>query len=262
MKYRMIDTAFILAAGRGSRMRPLVDDCPKPLVLLRNRPILDYVLDHLKNHGIRHLVINAYYLSDKVVEYGQSRAREFDTLKVCVEKTLLDTGGGLKNVAPYLKSKPFFMINGDAFWEDDFNNKIKNESKPSTTLSDLEAAYNSEDMDVLLNLINVNKMRFTKPVGDYDIDSEEEQNGTTIKNKNRAQLIIRNEGKAGKYMFTGIRIVHPRVLDCMQVGAYSFLNQMDEAQSKRLLYGYVMKGHWHHISTAEDVYKINAMNSV
>ncbi|MBL8640087.1 MAG: nucleotidyltransferase family protein [Alphaproteobacteria bacterium] len=238
-----IETGFILAAGRGSRMRPLVDDCPKPLVRLHDRPILDYILDALKLHGVRKLVINAHYRAEQIVEYGRTHQSEFDSLEISVENELLETGGGLKQAAHLLGDQPFFMINGDAFWREDT-------AQEGSCLRDLESQFDAEKMDILLNLIDVEKMKLTEGVGDYDFVPK------TPKSL-EAKPIRRNISKQGAYMFTGIRIVHPRVLETMKEGAYSFLEQMDQAQAQAKLYGIPMRGLWHHISTPEDVEAIN-----
>ncbi len=244
-----IETGFILAAGRGSRMRPLVDDCPKPLVRLHDRPILDYILDALKLHGVREVVINAHYMAEQIVEYGRTHQSEFDSLEISVENELLETGGGLKKAAHLLEGKPFFMINGDAFWREDTAQEGK-------CLRDLESQFDAEKMDILLNLIDVEKMRLTQGVGDYDFFPEASQSPESLETPG-AKPVRRNISKQGGYMFTGIRIVHPRILQTMKEGAYSFLEQMDRAEAKTKLYGIPMRGLWHHISTPEDVEAIN-----
>src|SRR5262245_11065564 len=106
----MIDTAMILAAGRGERMRPLTDTIPKPLISVGGKPMLEHTLARLKAHGVVNIVVNAHYLAEQIVNRLKGRAQ------VIVEDRLLDTGGGVKNALPLLGDKPFFIVNGDALW--------------------------------------------------------------------------------------------------------------------------------------------------
>lgn len=223
-----IDRAFVLAAGKGTRMAPLTDRVPKPLVQLNGRPLLDYVFDHLKVAGVKRVVVNSHHQVSVLREYLDG-VQGFE-LTETHEPVLLETGGGLKNAAPFLGDKPFFMINGDAFWTD---------GPEGSTLKRLERSFNTERMDILLLLIPVSRMVLTEGVGDYDLLPDGQ--------------IRRNKSKAGIHMFTGIRIVHPRILEGMAEGIYSFLGQMDAAEQAGRLYGLVHDGEWHHISTVEDV---------
>ncbi|OIN86894.1 MAG: hypothetical protein AUJ12_04605 [Alphaproteobacteria bacterium CG1_02_46_17] len=226
-----IDTAFVLAAGKGTRMAPLTDSLPKPLVSLNDRPLLDYIFDYLKAEDVQHLIVNAHHLPDKISQYLDG-VSGFTSVDFVQEPVLLETGGGLKNAAQFLpKNAPFFMINGDAFWVD----------KDGTmgALAALSNTFDANDMDILLLLIPVLRMTLTQGVGDYDIAAD--------------GRLIRAQDKTGDLMFTGIRIVHPRILESMPDGVYSFLQQMDAAEESGRLYGVVYDGDWHHISTPEDV---------
>lgn len=227
----MIDTAFILAAGKGTRMAPLTDHAPKPLVRLNGRPLLDYVFDHLRSTGVRHVVVNSFYLPDMVASYLDG-VDGFD-IRRSHEDVLLETGGGLRNAAPLLGQSPFFMINGDAFWID---------GGQGAALATLEAAFLPDSMDIFLLLIPVSRMILTEGVGDYNIAP--------------SGAAVRSKTKNGTHMFTGIRIVHPRILGAMRDGAYSFLQQMDEAEAAGRLFALEYSGDWHHISTPDDLKRV------
>ncbi len=101
-------TAFILAAGLGTRLRPLTDHTPKPLLPVRGRPILDYVLDHAHSHGHREIVVNAFWLAPQIEQWAAARPG----VRVIVEPVILGTGGGLKN-ARHLLAERFVVLNGD-----------------------------------------------------------------------------------------------------------------------------------------------------
>lgn len=230
----VINSAFILAAGKGTRMAPLTDTCPKPLVRLNGRPILDYVVDHLKEHHVQHLVLNAHHFPEQIVSYAAG-LKGFLSQDVLTEDVLLETGGGLKNAAQFLPvDVPFFMINGDAFWLD--------HPHRAGALAQLERVFDAHRMDILLLVIPVSRMTLTQGVGDYRMSAD--------------GRLIRDPDKHGDLMFTGIRIVHPRILGHMKDGVYSFLQQMDAAENAGRLYGVVYDGDWHHISTPEDVERV------
>lgn len=224
----LTETAFIAAAGQGTRMAPLTDTLPKPLVRLGDRPILDYIFDHLRKSRISRVIVNACHHADKLESYLDTIHEPHIT---CVrEDPLLETGGGLANVRHLIGDKPFLMINGDAFWTD---------GPDGAALERLGRSFNPDKMDILLLLIPVKNMHLTQGIGDYDFLED----GT----------IKRNRQKTGTHMFTGLRIIHPRILEGMKQGIYSFLEQMDEAESKGRLYGLEHDGIWHHISTPQDV---------
>lgn len=101
-------TAFILAAGFGTRLRPLTDHTPKPLLPVRGRPLLDHVLDHARAYGHERVVVNAHWLAPQVVEWGAARPG----VTVVVEPVILGTGGGLRNARDLLADR-FVVLNGD-----------------------------------------------------------------------------------------------------------------------------------------------------
>src|SRR5512146_3195620 len=108
--------AMVLAAGLGTRMRPLTDDRPKPLLPLEGRSLLHHAMDRLRDAGVRRLVVNAHWFAEQVADavaaYGASDA------VVLREPVLLETGGGVKAALPHLGEQPFVVVNGDAFWLD------------------------------------------------------------------------------------------------------------------------------------------------
>jgi MurNAc alpha-1-phosphate uridylyltransferase len=109
--------AFVLAAGKGERLRPLTEKTPKPLLPLRGRPILEHVLRSLERQGFERVVVNAWYHADQIESYVNSSVGRFAfELRVSREKDLLGTGGGLRQALPLLGSESFWMMNGDSLW--------------------------------------------------------------------------------------------------------------------------------------------------
>lgn len=231
----MIETfptqAFVLAAGYGTRMKPLTDTLPKPLVPLGGRPLLDYSLDHLKRSGVSRVVVNLHHHAEVLQNFLLSRADM--ELIPSYEEILLETGGGVKKALPLLGEEPFYMINGDAFWMD---------GPSGEALLALAKAFDPKRMDLLLLLIPLERMVLTKGVGDYDLLPEGK--------------LRRSLHKTGKFMFTGIRICHPRALHDTPEGPFPFLHLMDRAEHEGRLFGLVHDGVWRHISTPDDLRRV------
>lgn len=224
------DKAFILAAGLGTRLRPLTDDRPKPMVSVLGKPMIDHTLEALKAVGVKSCIVNTHYKAD--VLHDHLKGRTAPEIILSHEQELLNTGGGIAKMISEFNA-PFYIINGDSFWEDTNGN----------TLELIAQHWNPEKMDILMLLQPVSSMKLTKGVGDYDLDSE-----------GRA---TRSLSQTGTAMFTSIRINHPRIFESRKTGAqaepFSYLALMDEAQQKGRLYGILNPGQWHHISTPEDV---------
>ena len=226
------DSAFILAAGLGTRLRPYTDTMPKPMVPVQGKPIIGHILDQLVTAGVASATVNLHHKADILRDYLKTR-NDID-IHESYEETLLDTGGGAKKALLTLGSKPFYMINGDAFCVD---------GPSGSALLNLASAYNEVTMDILLLLEPVNRMVLTQGVGDY-----------AVVEINRP---LRSHERQGQYMFAGIRICHPRIFDDMPDGKFPFLSLMDKAERDERLFAHIHDGDWHHISTPEDLSRVN-----
>lgn len=233
MNSEKLDNAFILAAGKGTRLRPYTNTLPKPLVPVNRQAIIDYTIQKLLADGIKKVTINHNYLGDRIVKHFKNR--EDIQITLSEETVHLETGGGVKKALHTMNDKPFYLINGDALWD--------NKDDKNSSLSQLSKIWDSNKMDILLLLQPINDMELTQGVGDYDIND-------------RGQA-TRNKDKKGQYMFTGVRITHPRIFDGSPEGSFSFRDMMDKAEENNRLYGLVHDGIWHHISTPEDLERVN-----
>jgi MurNAc alpha-1-phosphate uridylyltransferase len=227
------DCAFILAAGLGTRLRPYTDHCPKPLVEVAGRSLLSRILDHLEQGGIKNVVINAHYLADQIADHVKTRTHPH--VQISFEDEILNTGLGIKRGLKYLpQDRPFFALNGDALWD---------EGPGDPALKRMAQAWDDQIMDILLLLQPVATMHLTQGVGDYDISED----GRGLRSKNQS----------GAYMFTGIRLNHPRIFENSPDQPFSYLELMDRAQAQGRLHALVHEGAWHHISTPADLDNIN-----
>lgn len=227
--------AMVLAAGLGTRMRPLTEDTPKPLLQLCERSLLHHAMDRLHDAGIARIVVNAHWFADQVAEaaadYGATPAPV-----VLAEDTLLETGGGVKAALPQLGSEPFVVVNGDAFWLDG----------PSPALRRMTAAFDPAEMDALLLLVRTAHVDGETGRGDFLLDPL----GRARRPKER---------EIAPYLFGGVQILSPRLFEGMPDGAFSLNRVYDRAIEEGRLFGLVHDGAWFHLSTPRDLERAETM---
>ena len=219
-----IDTAMILAAGRGERMRPLTDTMPKPLLPVAGRSLLERSLDRLIAHGVSNIVVNVHYLGQQIADRIKDRAR------IVYEERLLETGGSVKNALPLLGAGPFFVLNGDGLWRE----------KSGTMLERLEMKWNPERMDALLLLHPIHKVisREATDRGDYFIEP-----GGRARYRGIASL--------APYVFASVSVCDARLFQDSPEGAFSLLRLWNQAEERGRLFGVFNDGDWFHIGTPE-----------
>lgn len=229
--------AFILAAGFGTRMRPLTDNIPKPMVQLAGRSLIWHIFDKLRAVGVVNVIVNTHYLPEVLAAHTREYEEKYQGFNVHLshEEEILDTGGGVKRALPYFQDEPFYVIAGDAYWEDPVG---------GSALAKLAQMWDFEKMDIATFMEPVQRMQLTKGVGDYNLQPE--------------GRVLRSADKTGSYMWTNVRINSPKIYESHIDGAFSFLPIMDECQDNGRFYGFEMPGRWHHISTPEDLYAVDA----
>ena len=152
-----ITSAMVLAAGLGTRMRPLTLYTPKPLIEVAGRTMADRALDRIVESGLKHAVINASYLGDQIVDHFKNR-NDLEIIN-SEEDEPLETGGGVQQALPDLKGEAFFVLNGDAILL----------NGPSPVLSRMAKKWMSDDMDVLLLLVPTTKAIGSDGQGDFTL---------------------------------------------------------------------------------------------
>jgi len=120
----LIDTAIILAGGLGTRLRPLTDNTPKPLLPIKGKPIVQHMIKNMKKNGINNIILSIGFQADKIMNYFGNGEQFGVNISYSVEKELLGTGGAIKKVAQSL-NKPFFLAWGDNLHDIDFNDMYK-----------------------------------------------------------------------------------------------------------------------------------------
>ena len=224
--------AMLLAAGYGTRLKPLTDHTPKPLVPVAGRPMIAYALDRLRAYGIEEIVINVSHLKEQLQTYlaGCKNLR----VTISEEAEPLETGGGLKQAAPWLGDGPVFAINSDILWSDD----------GETALDRLTQHWDDARMDFLLLA-----QPKAKAVG-HD--------------KGEDHLFIKPENTPGwnavdaPYIISGIGIFHPRVLRDVPDGKFSVKVLWRQALEHNRLFCLPHHGRWFQTGTIEDIRKTEA----
>lgn len=227
-----IQTAMILAAGRGTRMKHLTDDKPKPLVRVCGNTLLGHILKKISKQGLKNIVINTCYKGEMIKnEALQSTELVFDFSE---ETAALETGGGVKKALPLLLNNKgengFFVLNADPLWDE----------PTESLLSQLEAHWNPEKMDILLALVPIEKAFGDVPDGNYFIENQKPRR--------------KKEGEKNiPYLFMGIQILHPRIFDQELPSFFSLRDLYDQAEKNGKLSHIVFDGKWFHVGTPEAV---------
>jgi N-acetyl-alpha-D-muramate 1-phosphate uridylyltransferase len=216
---------MILAAGLGSRMRPLTDLVPKPLVRVKGRALIDHVLDRIADAGIGHAVVNTHYMADKLIAHVRERTRP-EIIISDERDTLLDTGGGVTRALPKLGSGPFMIHNADSTWLEGVGSNI-------ARICD---AWDGERMDFLLLVALASNSVGYDGRGDFQMQAD-------------GLMVRRREREMAPFAFTGVSIAHPRAFKDAPAGAFSLNHLWSRAIEDKRLYGVRLDGIWMHIGT-------------
>ena len=216
---------MVLAAGLGTRLRPVTDTIPKPLIEINGRTLLDYAIDRLALVGVETVVVNVHYKAAMVA--AQLARRDHPRIEISHEPDLLDTGGGVARALPLLDDV-FFVVNSDVFWLDG----------QDRTLQRLAAAFDPERMDAILLLQRTVTAVGYEGSGDYLIDAS----GCPHR---------RGEREIAPFLFAGLQLLHSRVFAGISDRVFSLVRIFDRAEEAGRLQAIVHDGEWYHIGTPQ-----------
>jgi MurNAc alpha-1-phosphate uridylyltransferase len=226
--------AMVLAAGLGTRMRQLSRTLPKPLAAVRERPLIDHVLDRLMNAGVAHAVVNVHYFADLLEAHLHTRARPRVSISDEREK-LLGTGGGIAKALGLLGNAPFLLINSDSLW-----------IEPATAnLLRLAKFFDRQRMDAALLLAATGDARGYDGRGDYSIEAD-------------GQLRRRPERGTAPNVYMGVAILSPSLFDGAPRGAFALGELFDRAEKAGRLMGLRLEGTFLHVGTPEAIEEAEA----
>ena len=220
--------AMILAAGRGERMRPLTDALPKPLLQVRNKPLIVWHVEKLAQAGFSHIVINHAHLGTMIETALGDGSRFGVNIRYSPEQVALETAGGIANALPLLGPQPFAVVNGDIFTDYDFSGlpvHLKKMAQPREPL--------------LAHLVLVDNPEHN-PNGDFSLEQE-------------------CVGQAGRLLtFSGIAAYQPTLFDSIVPGSKAQLAPLlRNAMSTSQVSGEHYTGRWTDVGTPQRLAQLN-----
>lgn len=221
--------AMVLAAGNGTRMRPLTEHMPKPLVPVAGKALIDHVLDRLDAAGVETAVVNIHHFADQMERH--LAGRRSPRIVLSDERgELLDTGGGVKKALPFLGEAPFFHLNSDTIWIDGV--------RPN--LLRLASAFDAKQMDALLLLAATATSVGYEGRGDYVLGAD-------------GRLTRRGERDVAPFVYAGAAILAPSLFKSAPNGGFSLVRLFDSAMQEGRLHGIRLEGTWMHVGTPEAI---------
>jgi MurNAc alpha-1-phosphate uridylyltransferase len=231
-----VETAMIMAAGLGKRMRPLTATRPKPLVKVAGKAMIDHCLDKLWEAGVMKVVVNAHYLPDALEAHLQSVNYPFDIRISDERKQLMETGGGLVQAQTLIDEDLFFCINSDNLWTDG----------PTNSLQRLVSRWDDQTMDALLLLAPQTSAHNYKGAGDFKLDDH-------------GRITRRLPNRQAPFIYTGIQLVSKRLLRDAPEGPFSTMKLWERAIAEDRLFGIVHEGDWFEVGSPEAIAPTEAL---
>jgi MurNAc alpha-1-phosphate uridylyltransferase len=222
-------SAMVLAAGMGTRMRPLTDIMPKPLVKVGGRALLDHVLDRLADAGVESAVVNVHHFAEQIIAHLAKRKRP--QIVISDERgVLLDTGGGVVKALPQLGKAPFYHLNADTIWIDGV----------TPNLTRLAEAFDPKTMDALLLLAPIAGSIGYVGRGDFSMAGD-------------GRLRQRAEREVAPFVYAGAAILSPKLFADAPKGPFSLLTLFARAAPAGRLSGLRLEGLWMHVGTPDAI---------
>jgi MurNAc alpha-1-phosphate uridylyltransferase len=212
-----------MAAGRGTRMRPLTDNRCKAMVEVGGTALIDWTLDKLAAAGVEQAVVNVHHFADDLEALLAQRTTP-EILISDERDRLLETGGGLVKAAPMLGEWPIFVANIDSLWIDG----------ASPELEKLADAFDPERMDFLLMLSALGHQLGFDGAGDFFLEPD-------------GRIRRRGAAASAPYAYAGVQVLHPRVLKDRKIEPFSTNRLWDEALAEGRVFAQVMEAFWMHV---------------
>jgi N-acetyl-alpha-D-muramate 1-phosphate uridylyltransferase len=228
-KIPMPRRAIVLAAGFGTRMRPITDRLPKPLVQVGGKALIDYALDRLADAGVEQTVVNVHYMAEELEKHlaGCRRPR----IIISDERDeLLGTGGGVVRALKQLGDAPFFYMNSDTLWIDGVKSNLPR----------LAVAFDPAEMDALLLLAPTTTSIGYDERGDFSMSAD-------------GRLRRRAERQVVPFAYASAALLSPALFKGAPKGAFPLTVLFDRAAEQGRLHGLRLDGIWMHVGTPEAV---------
>jgi MurNAc alpha-1-phosphate uridylyltransferase len=216
-------TALVLAAGLGTRMRPLTNDRPKALIEVAGRALIDLVMDRLADGGVETAVVYVHAFADRLEAH--LAGRQSPRIVISDERAaLLETGGGLKKARALVGDDPILIANIDSVW---LENGV-------SALDTLATAWDPAAMDACLLLARLDHCIGFDGAGDFFLAGD-------------GRLTFRGEAAGAPYAYMGLHVTKPQIVDDQGDGAFSLTPIWRRLAAQGRLHGAVMDGFWMHV---------------
>ena len=220
-----LDTAMVFAAGLGTRMRPITDRTPKPLVQIGGKAMLDHMLDRLADGGVARAIVNVHHLPDQIEAHLKGRTRP--QIVISDERAkLLDQGGGIKKILPLIGDADFFICNTDAVWIEG----------PQSAIAAMRQAWRPEEMDVLLLVAATLGSVGVDWPGDFHMAPD-------------GRLTKRAEREVSAFVYAGVGIIKPQLFADAREDVFRLAPYFFRAAEAGRLYGVRLSGQWLHVGS-------------
>lgn len=226
-------TAMVLAAGLGTRMRPLTDATAKPLIKVGSKALIDHLLDPLVEAGVKRAIVNVFWCADLVEAHVKQRT-DIEIVISDERAGALETGGALAQARPLLGNDPVFVINTDAFWG----------GGGADPLCRLAETFDPDRTDTLLLLADKERCLGFPGAGDFFRDDT-------------GLLKRRGEAKSAPWAYAGVRITKPSLYDDSPAEPFSAVKVWDPLIAQDRLAGHVLDDFWLHVGTPEALLDAN-----
>lgn len=218
-----ITTAMLLAAGLGTRMKPLTDTLPKPMIEVAGRTLIDRVLDKLVAQGVTRAIVNVHYLADLMEAHLRTR-KDIEIVISDERAQLMETGGGIRQARPLLGDDPIIVCNIDSVWEE-WN---------GSALTRLAYSFNPAKSSAKLMLAQMDQCLGFEGAGDFFMDEG-------------GKLSFRDDAPSAPWAYTGAQIIDPRIVDEEPLEPFGFMRIWRRLQSEGRLHGAPLGGFWMHV---------------
>ena len=227
-----IKQAMVLAAGLGTRMRPITDTVPKPLVKIAGKPMIDYALDALAAAGVERAVVNVHYLAEQMIEHLQAY-RGLGIVLSDERDRLMNSGGGLAKGLKLLSRDTVFVMNADLFWIGERKDRPSN-------LERLADFFDAERMDMALLCVAIEDTTGHNGKNDFSLAPD-------------GRLERYRDGLPHPVVYAGAIVMRPALLDDAPQDAFNLNIYFDRAIAAGRLYGLLLEGHWLTVGTPEAI---------